>query len=392
MLVKVQGGGPAFDKLAQHVEQEYLQEGYSPRRAAHIGKATAAKVYREKEAAHGGEMKIDLDRMQRRDYPEAQKILPYSGKRKQPYVLVDQHEIEERDPELAEVAGEYKWKPQKRPKLSAEEQGERLARRIEAAIRLLESNGYRVIGKNAGKRVKNVPKRPPPPPPPPAQPQPRPEDSRLPGVLDNTVGEMYTLYLGGPEIIKRSLLQESLPDLEKARKQLIRKIKGLNPDVQLKWSVEVDREITRRKKKKAVPPEPRRPVVEIINSHQPEPRRPVVEIINSHPPEPRRPVVEIINSRQEGKQAEYEREQAAIDRAFAQIPGPAPSPAAVESLAQLAQKETVPRIQMIEYIQRKPVNRKALAEEDAKNAAALGMDIASYHKAVYGTGLMKEGL
>ena len=37
-----------FDKLAAEVKKEYEKKGYSPKRAAQIGFATAAKVAKEK--------------------------------------------------------------------------------------------------------------------------------------------------------------------------------------------------------------------------------------------------------------------------------------------------------------------------------------------------------
>ena len=40
----------AFQRLARHVKREYLRRGFSPKRAAYIGRATAGRVARAKRA------------------------------------------------------------------------------------------------------------------------------------------------------------------------------------------------------------------------------------------------------------------------------------------------------------------------------------------------------
>lgn len=50
------GLGPkGFKNLAKRIEEEYIRKGYSRKRAAYIGRATAGEVNREKEAEYAEE-------------------------------------------------------------------------------------------------------------------------------------------------------------------------------------------------------------------------------------------------------------------------------------------------------------------------------------------------
>ena len=41
-----------FQKLERRIDREYLEKGYSPKRAEYVAKATAGKVARERRAHH----------------------------------------------------------------------------------------------------------------------------------------------------------------------------------------------------------------------------------------------------------------------------------------------------------------------------------------------------
>ena len=50
------GLGPkGFKNLAKRIEEEYVRKGYSRKRAAYIGRATAGEVNRENEAEYAEE-------------------------------------------------------------------------------------------------------------------------------------------------------------------------------------------------------------------------------------------------------------------------------------------------------------------------------------------------